>query len=711
MPKIQTYGGPAVGPVQTTGARFRAADNNGGAAGAIGRGLARAGDALMDATMAQAQIQDDLARTNADNLYLNASSAANAAVNDLKSKMGKDALDHRPIAGKAVEDAFASTLAQADRQTRRYLEPQLARLRASADNEMSSYAVAQNRVYQQETGKAKLSNFIESAVDAEDPAKVSEFVTQARTQARANAQMAGLGDEDILKRVEGDAVSGIHYAKAQKYLGVGDVDMADAYVEAHASELTVEHEIALRSALKGPLQTRQAANDFAEAVGSSGSTQGARGEGVPGMDAMFAAIRGQESGGRQFASNGKPLTSSAGAIGIMQVMPGTAPEAARLAGVKWDEHRYRNDAAYNQQIGEAYFKEMLRQFKDPEIAAAAYNAGPGAVRNAIAKGGNYLDHLPAETKGYVANFRERTGSPQQAAQRWDKESVYAAIDRKADEGRWSFERRERAKDFADRQIARDEQLIARREDAADRAASEWQLSQGKGFTDVGQIPRNIWSGMSVEARTRAESAAKENRKPVDPPANSLDAMRLHAIQYGDPAGFAKLDLAQYIGKVTRAELDAAVTDQAKLRGPGGDKTLQTRSAISTAISYQTAFDPAMGKLLDKKNNPENYARVARDMEAYIASQTQGKREPTAQEIDAAWKRAVMPVAVPNSTLFGGTAEKPRFQSGGRYQVAVPIVVRERIIKSWKEAHNGAMPPDGVIGDIYIQQKGKPGYWE
>ena len=189
-------------------------------------------------------------------------------------------------------------------------------------------------------------------------------------------------------------------------------------------------------------------------------------------------------------------------------------------------------------------------------------------------------------------------------------------------------------------------------------------------------------------------------------------MKLHAIQYGNPDTFAKMDLSPFIGKITRAELDAAVSDQAKLRGPGGDKTLQARSAISTAISYQTAFDPAMGKLLDKKQNPENYARVARDMEGFITSITAGKREPTAQEIDAAWKRAVMPVAVPNSSLFGRSVEtKPRFEAGGKYQIAVPVVVRERIIASWRNAHNGEMPPDGVIGDIYVQNKGKPGYWQ
>ena len=132
MPRIPQYGSPTVGPVQTTNARFRPADNDGGVGGAVARGLEALGKVGTDAAMVQAQIEDDLARTNADNLYLSASTAANGAVSDLKSRMGKGALDHRPAAGKAVEEALNATLAQADPRTRRYLQPQLARLRASA---------------------------------------------------------------------------------------------------------------------------------------------------------------------------------------------------------------------------------------------------------------------------------------------------------------------------------------------------------------------------------------------------------------------------------------------------------------------------------------------------------------------------------------------------------------------------------------------------
>ncbi len=118
-------------------------------------------------------------------------------------------------------------------------------------------------------------------------------------------------------------------------------------------------------------------------------------------DPFIHLIR-QESGGQQFR-NGKTIESSKGALGAAQVMPTTAPEAARDAGLPFDEHAYRNDMSYNTTIGKAYFAKMLHKFNgNLEYAAAAYNAGPGAVQRAITEGGaNWKSQLPAETKHYI----------------------------------------------------------------------------------------------------------------------------------------------------------------------------------------------------------------------------------------------------------------------------------------------------------------------
>lgn len=130
----------------------------------------------------------------------------------------------------------------------------------------------------------------------------------------------------------------------------------------------------------------------------------------------------QESGGRQFDENGRPLTSSAGAIGIGQIMPDTGPEAAKMAGLPWDEVRFRTDPEYNAALGEAYFLNMYDRFGSLDLASAAYNAGPGRLSSAIdraaAMGGSYLDYLPEETRNYVASVTgmgsSSTGEPKAA---------------------------------------------------------------------------------------------------------------------------------------------------------------------------------------------------------------------------------------------------------------------------------------------------------
>lgn len=130
------------------------------------------------------------------------------------------------------------------------------------------------------------------------------------------------------------------------------------------------------------------------------------------VDPDFHKIVGIESGDNQLDKRGKPLTSKAGAIGAAQVMPATAKETAKNAGIDWDEHAYKTDADYNKKLGNAYFKQMKTTFDgDAEKAAAAYNAGPTAVKKAIAKGGdNWRDHLPGETQDYIKKFKPNEAS-------------------------------------------------------------------------------------------------------------------------------------------------------------------------------------------------------------------------------------------------------------------------------------------------------------
>lgn len=102
-----------------------------------------------------------------------------------------------------------------------------------------------------------------------------------------------------------------------------------------------------------------------------------------GVDPNLAlGILNAETGGHVDPAN---AVSKAGAIGPMQLMPGTAKDL----GVN------PYDPTQNIRGGVTYLKQMLTQFGDPQLAVAAYNAGPGNVRKA---GG--VPNI-TETKNYV----------------------------------------------------------------------------------------------------------------------------------------------------------------------------------------------------------------------------------------------------------------------------------------------------------------------
>jgi soluble lytic murein transglycosylase-like protein len=70
--------------------------------------------------------------------------------------------------------------------------------------------------------------------------------------------------------------------------------------------------------------------------------------------------------------------SSAGAVGLMQVLPATAEWAGPgLLGRRADI----NDPADNARLGAALLRHYLDQFQDPKLALAAYYQGPAATRD------------------------------------------------------------------------------------------------------------------------------------------------------------------------------------------------------------------------------------------------------------------------------------------------------------------------------------------
>lgn len=84
---------------------------------------------------------------------------------------------------------------------------------------------------------------------------------------------------------------------------------------------------------------------------------------------------------RQESTFNPNIVSSAGARGLMQLMPATAQLVANKLGVKKHQNgKLLSDPQYNIRLGSAYIAEMIERYSGSYVlAVASYNAGPGRV--------------------------------------------------------------------------------------------------------------------------------------------------------------------------------------------------------------------------------------------------------------------------------------------------------------------------------------------
>lgn len=132
---------------------------------------------------------------------------------------------------------------------------------------------------------------------------------------------------------------------------------------------------------------------------------------TPLEDALVLAVIRQESAFDTGA------ISSAGARGLMQLMPATARQVATRLKVSYSPSRL-SDTDYNVQLGQAYLGSLLGRFGGSYVLAlAAYNAGPGRANQWLGENGDprsdaleaidWIEKIPfSETRNYVQRTLE-----------------------------------------------------------------------------------------------------------------------------------------------------------------------------------------------------------------------------------------------------------------------------------------------------------------
>lgn len=103
---------------------------------------------------------------------------------------------------------------------------------------------------------------------------------------------------------------------------------------------------------------------------------------------------------------GRPITSRAGAMGLMQLMPATWASMRSALGLGGNPYQPRDNIL----AGTAYLRAMYDRFGYPGLFGA-YNAGPGRYGASLREG----RPLPGETRNYLAKITQATaGSGQNA---------------------------------------------------------------------------------------------------------------------------------------------------------------------------------------------------------------------------------------------------------------------------------------------------------
>jgi len=265
-----------------------------------------------------------------------------------------------PILARKAEmaDAIARTRAlQSSGQAQPTVMEQLMATNAQAEQPaMENTGVAQLPMPERQYAGGGIIAFADGGMSDEDYEDYEDKVRKSKRESVFNEMMAGL--KSIPSRAS-DMISGM---------------MPRSYEASKAAQ----------TQQSAPSQSRGSHPYEAQVI------QEAQRQGVDPNLALHVLYK--ETGNLRNPENAR---SKAGAIGVMQLMPGTAKEL----GVD------PTDPNQNIAGGVAYLKKMYNKYQDPALSAAAYNAGPGRLDRAL-RAENGINSLPKETRNYIVGLAQ-----------------------------------------------------------------------------------------------------------------------------------------------------------------------------------------------------------------------------------------------------------------------------------------------------------------
>lgn len=553
----------------------------------------------------------------------------------------------------------------------------------------------QHRVYQEGVGLASIDTSQKSIrLNNNNPEMMRQSLDAIDTASVDLAKLRGYGEE------YGAAQAVKHKSDAL----IGAIESALAQND-HASATRILHDFAPDMDTNDMLKAYQTITKEHDAQLSFGVAQGVMSRIYPRMqtsdaDRAVNILLAAESGGNHFVPGTQnPVTSAKGAVGIAQVMPSTGPEAAKLAGFKWDENRFRNDPEYNQALGVAYFNEQVKTFRgDLSMAYAAYNAGPGATWDAIKQanqaGGHWLSYLPAETQNYVTkNMNAYAAGEGQYQRPTLADAQAAAVEQIGPNASPSL--RKQVLDEVSNQYEVQSKAIKQRDEEATAEAMRQLLQNGGKFS---ALPANVRAAVPPN---QVDNLMNFGRKLAEGDPIATDWSLYYRLKT-DSGLLRNTNLMAFRDKLNDTEFKQLSEEQQSAMN--GNPT-ETRSAkdILHGFMREAGIDPT-----PKDDDKEGAAKVGKiwsafDQRIQEAEQEKGKKL-NGDEIQKVAAQLFTKVGVKG--LLWGNSEKPAvLVDMQKDKVAIPADERAKIIDAWRTAKPGQAITEDDISYMYAKHKG------
>lgn len=470
---------------------------------------------------------------------------------------------------------------------------------------------------------------------------VNSAVERIRAETYRQAQLLGKSAEWQEAQAR-KMTSNAHKVALLSALEQNDPAYADAYLKKYSGQMDADDILTVRGHVTKAMDAKVGFTVASEALGKM-QPRIQVGE----AERAFNIALGTESNNRQFGPDGKPLTSPKGAIGIAQVMPDTAPEAAKLAGLPWDENRYKNDPAYNKALGMAYFQRQLQENGgDLAKAYAAYNGGPGRLADAIKqaeksvkaaqadpnlKPKTWLDFMPQETRDYVAKnmraFEAGQGQPNRPTFQEIDDQLRADPRLAGNPARYKVAREE-----AERQFNEQTKAIKQREEEAVATAMRGIIENGGRFSD---LPVSVRAAVPPKEVDNLISFAQKIAKGDD-----STSLWLYAKLAGNPDQLARMNDNEFYAlrrELSEADFKHFANERAKRTGGGtgsnGPGDLNTQ-AIKQSLDERLRMlkiDPSPKD--DGGNDAARIGGIRRFVDQYfIAAQREAGKKFTDAEV-------------------------------------------------------------------------------